>query len=91
MSNKKEEKGPPKGRSLEELMKVEAGYYYIQIGDNLFESESGKLVFQKDRAEYFFAAVWQGLRDMKENGTKEEVEEANHCLLHFRIIPLRFH
>lgn len=72
-------------------MQVEAGHYYIQIGDNLFESESGKLAFQKDRAEHFFAVVWQGLRDMKENGTPEEQAEADHCLLNFRIIPLRFH
>lgn len=90
-SNKKSEKSPYKDHTIEEVMEAEAGNYYIQIGDGMFESESGKLAFSKDRAEHFYMAVWEGLRDMKKNGTQEEREEAHKCLLNFRIIPLRFH
>lgn len=72
-------------------MKAEAGAYYIQIGDNMFESESGKLAFSKERADHFFMAVWEGLADMRKNGNEQDQQDALHCLLNFRIIPLRFH
>lgn len=79
------------GYTLEDLMQLESGHYYIQIGNELFESDTGRLAFSKDRAEHFYSAVWQGLRDMKEHGSQKEAAEAEYCLLHFRIIPLRFH
>jgi hypothetical protein len=91
MADKKADKSPYKSHSVEEIMQTEAGNYYIQIGDSLFESEYGKIAFSKDRADHFFSVVWQGLRDMKESGDAEEKKEAEYCLLHFRIIPLRFH
>ncbi len=72
-------------------MQVEAGHYYIQIADGMFESESGKLAFTKERAEDFYSQIWEGLREMRRNGNPEEKEEALQCLLNFRIIPLRFH
>lgn len=72
-------------------MRTEAGNYYIQIGDGMFESESGKLAFTKDRADYFYMAVWEGLKDMLKNGNQAEREDALKCLLNFRIVPLRFH
>lgn len=89
--SKKPEKSPYKDHTIEEVMQVEAGSYYIQIGDGMFESESGKLAFNKDRADHYYGVVWQGLADMKEHGSPEEQEEALKCLLNFRIIPLRFH
>ncbi|NJO48228.1 MAG: hypothetical protein HC840_00770 [Leptolyngbyaceae cyanobacterium RM2_2_4] len=90
-SNKKPEKSPYKSHTIEEVMQAEAGHYYIQIGDGMFESESGKLAFTKDRAENFYFQIWEGLKDMKANGSKKDREEALNCLLNFRIIPLRFH
>lgn len=72
-------------------MQAEAGNYYIQIGDGMFESETGKLAFSKDRAEAFFDQIIAGLIDMRKNGTPEEKEEAIACQLNLRIIPLRFH
>lgn len=72
-------------------MRTEAGNYYIQIGDSLFESETGKVAFSLERAEHFYAVVFEGLRDMRKNGDDEEREDALKCLLNFRIIPLRFH
>lgn len=90
-SGKKPEKSPYKVHSIEEVMKAEAGAFYIQIGDNMFESESGKLAFSKDRADHFYLMVWEGLDDMRKNGDEQAQEDALHCLLNFRIIPLRFH
>lgn len=91
MSTKKPEKSPYGEYTVEEIMATEEGHYYIQIGDGMFESDSGKVAFPKERAEHFYMSVLQGLKDMKENGSIEEIEEANKCLLNFRIIPLRFH
>lgn len=89
--SKKTEKSPYKDHTIEEVMQAEAGTYYIQIGDGMFESETGKLAFSKERAEHFYAAVWEGLNDMRKNGTAAEKADALQCLLNFRIIPLRFH
>lgn len=72
-------------------MQAEAGNYYIQIADGMFESETGKLAFSKERAEAFYDQILAGLIDMRKNGTPEEKEEAIACMLNFRIIPLRFH
>jgi len=91
MPKKKIEKSPYHGHTIEEVTKAETGSYYIQMGDGMFESESGKLAFQKDRADHFFEVALEGLIDMKKNGSRKEQEEAHHCLLHFRIVPLRFH
>jgi len=79
------------GHTIEEVMAVEALHYYIQIGDEMLESETGKLSFTKERAEELFAQAWQGLSHMKKFGTAEEKEEARICFLNFRIHPLRIH
>lgn len=91
MSDKKSERNPYKSHSIEEVMQAETGSYYIQIGTGLFESENGKLAFTKERADDFYMAAWEGLKDMKQNGSPQERREAEECLLNFRIIPLRFH
>ena len=91
MSEKKEEKSPYPNHTTEEVLKTEAGNYYIQVGDDMFESQYGKLAFNRDKAEKFFMAAWRGLQEMKENGSEEDKAEALECLLNFRIIPLRFH
>lgn len=79
------------GHTIEEVMAVEALHYYIQIGDEMLESETGKLSFSKDRAEELFSQAWEGLMHMKKFGTAQEKEEARICLLNFRIHPLRIH
>lgn len=91
MSSSKKEKSPYKRHSIEEVMAAENGNYYIQIGDTMFESDTGKLAFNKERAEMFYDNILAGLIDMKKNGTYEEKEEATFCQLNLRIIPLRFH
>lgn len=91
MSDIKKEKSPYKDYSIEEIMATETGSYYIQIGDNMFESDSGKLAFNKERADHFFFAVWEGLNDLIKHGNSKEKEEALQCLLNFRIVPLRLH
>ena len=83
-----DKKSPYKNHTEEEVLKTESGNYYIQIGEDMFESEYGKLAFNKDRANHFFMAVWRGLEDMKVNGSLEDKEEALKCLLNFRIIRI---
>lgn len=90
-SIKKAEKSPYKDHSIEEVMQAEAGNYYIQIGDSMFESETGKMAFSKERAEHFFDVVMEGLRAMRDEGDEQEQQDALVCLLNFRIVPLRFH
>ena len=79
------------GYTAEEVVAIEAMHYYIQIGDEMLESETGKLSFGKGRAEQLFSQVFEGLRHMKKFGTQEEKADAEHCLLNFRIWPLRIH
>ena len=90
-SDKKAEKSPYSGHSIEEVMAVEIGHYYIQVGDGIFESDNGKLAFSRDRAEEFMDHIWKGLMEMKEVGNSKERKEAEACFLNLRIIPLRFH
>lgn len=89
--SKKAEKSPYKNHTLREVMEAEAGHYYIQLGDSMFETESGLMAFSKERAEKFYAQILEGLQDMKKNGTKQDQAEAVMVLLNFRIVPLRFH
>lgn len=90
MSSKKE-KSPYGEHTVEDVLKAEAGNYYIQLGDDMFISESGKLAFRKEKAEFFYDRIMEGLRDMKDNGSEEEKEDAHQMLLHIRIYPLRIH
>ena len=91
MSSKKREKSPYGEISVKEVMKAEDNTFYIQLGDDMFCSESGKLAFKKDKAEFFYDRIMEGLRDMRNNGSEEEKEDAHMMLLHIRIYPLRIH
>lgn len=79
------------GHTIEEVMSIEAEHYYIQIGDSMLESESGKLSFKKDRVEDMFEQIWESLKHMRKHGTDEEKADALKCLMSFRIHPLRIH
>ncbi len=91
MSKKKQEKSPYGEHSIEDVYSAEAGFYYIQLGADIFVSEEGKMAFDKERVDYLFDTIRDGLNDMKENGTAEEKLDAEQCLLMFRIFPLRIH
>lgn len=91
MSKKKQEKSPYGEHSVEDVNSAEAGFYYIQLGADIFVSEEGKMAFDKERTDYFFSTIWDGLNDMKENGSAEEKFDAEQCFLMFRIFPLRIH
>lgn len=91
MSDEKKEKSPYGKHSVEDVMATEAGRYYIQLGDDMFESETGKMAFDRDRAEYFFNQIREGLDNLKANGTESEKEEAVWVLGNLRMIPLRIH
>jgi hypothetical protein len=77
--------------TMAEVMAIEAQYYYIQIGDEMLESESGKMSFSKDRAEALFEQVLESLRHMKKYGNEEQKADAEKCLNNFKIWPLRIH
>lgn len=77
--------------TMEEVLAVEALYYYIQIGDEMLENERGKLSFTKDAAEKLFDQIFDSLNHMKEFGNAEERADAFACLSNLKIHPLRIH
>lgn len=87
---KKPSKGPYGQYSVDEVMQVEAGNYFIQVGSDIF-SYDGKMAFSRDRAEMFFDSIFNDLTAMKENGTEIQKQDAITCLLLLRIFPMRIH
>lgn len=90
MAKKKTEKSPYGKFSIQDVAEAEAGHFVIQVGADLF-SYNDKMAFNKERTEKFFEDILNGLNDMKENGSKEEREDALKCLINLRIYPLRIH
>jgi len=89
-----DEKGEPKGPygqyTEHEVMLVEAGHYFIQVGSDIF-SFDGKMAFTRQRAEQFYDSIFKDLTTMKERGNPEEQQDAKTCLLLLRIFPMRIH
>lgn len=77
--------------TIEEVMAIESMHYYIQIGTEMLETETGKTSFKKERAENLFKNAMDSLRYLRSNGTEVEKEEALECLLNFKIHKLRIH
>lgn len=90
MSEEKPLKSPYGQYSLEEVMMVEAGHYFIQVGGDVF-SYDGKMAFSRDRAEMFYDNILKDLNSMKTNGDERSKSDAKSCLLHLRICPMRIH
>lgn len=88
--DKKSEKNPYVSYSIEDVAKVEAGYYVIRVGSDLF-SYNGKMAFDKKNADNYYQQVWDGLIDLIKNGGELEKEDAMHCLMHLQMFPLRIH
>ena len=92
MSNEKKiDSSFQNGYSIEEVMAVEAGKYVIQVGNDLLTSETGKMAFDKDRADELYEQVLIGLKDMKKSNNQQEKDDALYCLKHLRMFPLRIH
>lgn len=93
MSNKDDgiKKSAYRHYSEEDIAQTESGTYVIQVGGDLFQSPNGKMGFNKDRAEMFYADIMGGLTAMKKDGNDLEKEDAEKCLLNLRIVPLRIH
>lgn len=89
--SKKDEKSPYGDKSVEDVLKVESGHYYVQLGHEILESETGKLAFTKERAERLAKEAIGALNHLKKHGTDKEKQEAVYCLENFRIFPLRIH
>jgi hypothetical protein len=77
--------------SEEDIAATEFGTFVVQVGDDLFQAPNGKMAFNKERAEMFYDDILGGLTAMRKEGTDVEKEDAQKCLLHLRIMPLRFH
>ena len=92
MSEENEDpKNKPYGQYTEEdVLMVEYGHYYVQVGGDIF-SRDGKMAFTRARAEHFYDGILKDLNDIKETGTRREKEDAKSCLLWLRIIPMRVH
>lgn len=88
--DKKDPKSPWGQYSEEEVIQVEAGHYFIQIGVDIFENE-GKMAFTRETAEKLYDGIFEDLMAMKENGTEKQKEDATGCLLFLRIHPMRVH
>lgn len=87
----KAEKSPYRDYSIADVHAAETGNYYIQIGAEIFQSENGKMAFNKKRVEEMFDTLRSGLEDMKRSKNQQEVEDAYSCLCNLKIYPLRIH
>jgi hypothetical protein len=87
-----EENGEPKSPygqySEHDIMLVEAGNYYIQVGSDIFTLD-GKMSFSRKRAEFIYDGIFKDLTLLKENGNSIEQEDAKTCLSMLRIFPMR--
>lgn len=91
MSEEKKDPKSPYGQySLEEVIQVEAGHYFIQIGSDIFAFD-GKMAFTRDRAEMFYDSLFKDLTLLKEQGSKQEQEDAKAALFYLRIHPMKVH
>lgn len=85
------EKSPYKHFTIEQVEAAERGHFYIQIGQDIFTTETGHMAFNKDKTDKFFLQLWDALDHMKKTGNKKEVEDAHICLNNLKIFPLRIH
>lgn len=91
MSDEKKDPKSPYGQySISDVVLVEAGHYFIQVGTDIF-SYDGKMAFSRSRAEHFYDSIFKDLTTMKEKGNKEEQADAITCLRLLRIFPMRIH
>jgi len=88
MSDEKDPKNPYVTYTLEEIMQIEAGHYFIQVGTDIF-SDDGKMAFSKDRAEHLYDNILKDLTIMKKDGTELEQADAQGCLLFLQIHKMR--
>jgi len=84
------EKSPFGKYTLEQVELAEATNYIILLGHDLFHYE-GKYTFAKEDAEEFHEQIIGGLMEILENGSPAEIEEAEVCLFHLKILPFRLH
>lgn len=86
----KKDRNPYINRSLKEVLHAEETFYYIQLGEEV-PTQGGIHTFGKDYTESMFWEIMTALRDMKDNGSKEEKKEAQMGLLNFKMHKLRIH
>jgi hypothetical protein len=84
------EKNPFVKYTPEQVMEAEATNFVILLGHDLF-SYDGKYTFVKEDAEEYQEQIIGGLLEILENGNAKEIEEAEVCLFHLKILPFRLH
>jgi hypothetical protein len=87
---KKDPKSPYGRFSLEDIVAIEAGHYFIQVGSDIF-CYNEKEVFTRDRAEMFYDSIFKDLTAMKEKGDEVAQADAKACLFYLRIHKMRVH
>mgnify|MGYP001563774016 CR=1 FL=1 len=85
------EKSPYGQHSIGDVLDAENGNYYLQVGEEIFSTDLGKMAFNKDRVEHFYQKTWNGLLYIIKTGSEEEKLDAYKCLLSLKIHPLRIH
>lgn len=76
--------------SQEQIDVAEASQHVILLGSDFFSYE-GRYTFSREKAEFYFNQVSDGLLEILETGSKSEKEEAIFCLCFLRIMPFRLH
>lgn len=84
----REPKSPYKNFTEEQVAKVEADNWIIQVGHELFY-EGKYCAFSRNKTEELFEIIWAGFEKVRLTGTDIEKEEAFKSACNFRIIPLR--
>ncbi len=87
---KKDEKSPYGQYTIEDVVAVEAGHYYIQVGSEIY-AHNEKMAFVRDRTEALYDSIFEDLTAMKKHGTKRQKKDAEICLMHLKIFPMRIH
>lgn len=86
----RKKKNPFVTYTTDEILATEENTYIIQVGPDLFSTDT-KLSFTKKQADHYFETILLALEDQIKNGTKRDKKEAKIILKNMRILPLRFH
>lgn len=87
--NKSKKQKSPFGKySIEQIMRVEANTYVIQVGSDIFD-DGGNFFFSKKAAAVLHNRILDNLLDVIDAGDDEERADAIKCMLSLQIMPLR--
>jgi hypothetical protein len=82
------DKSPFVKYTAQQVADAEAINFVILLGHDLFSYE-GRYTFVKEDAELYQQQIMEGLIEILGSGTEKEIEEAEVCLFHLKILPFR--